>query len=69
MGVVNCPDVMYVRLLHLTTSPSSLRDGLQRVGALWAEGGGGGKVLWDAGTGGEGGIGGVSFTVEVVDAV
>ena len=56
-------------MLRLATSSSSLRDGLQRIGALLAEGGSRGKVLWDAGAGGEGGVGRVSFAVEVVDAV
>lgn len=62
-------DVTCVSLPHLATSSSSLRDGLQRIGALWAEGWGGGKVVWDTGAGGEGGVGRVSFAVDVVDAV
>lgn len=69
LGVVNRPDVTHVSLRHLYTSSFSLRDGLQRIGALWAEGRCGGEVLWDTGAGGEGGVGGVSFAVEVVDAV
>lgn len=69
LGVVNRPDVTYVSLLHLSTSSPSLRDGLQRVGALWAERRGGGEVLWDTGAGGKGGVGRVAFAVEVVDAV
>lgn len=46
-----------------------MRNRLQRIGALWAKGGSGRKVLWDTGAGGEGGVGRVSFAVEVVDAV
>lgn len=66
--VVNRPDVVHVRSLHLSAA-ASLGDGLQGVGALRAEGGRGSQVLWDAGAGGEGGVGRVAFAVEVVDAV
>lgn len=68
LGIINCMDVMYVSLLYVSTS-SSLRDGLQRIGALGVEGVGGGKVLWDTRAGGEGRVGRVSFTVDVVNAV
>ncbi|TNN38392.1 hypothetical protein EYF80_051433 [Liparis tanakae] len=51
-------------LLGVGPSPSPVRDGLQRGAALRV----GGQVLRDAGAGGEGGVGGVSFAVEVVDA-
>lgn len=61
-------NVMHASLLHLCAA-ASLGDGLQGTGALWAEGGGGGQVLWDAGAGGEGGVGRVAFAVEVIDAV
>lgn len=60
--------VMHVSLLRPSTA-ASLGDSLQGTGALWAEGGGGGQVLWDTGTGGEGGVGRVAFAVEVINAV
>lgn len=61
-------NMMHAGLLRLGAA-ASLGDGLQGTGALWAEGGGGGQVLRDAGAGGEGGVGRVAFAVEVVDAV
>lgn len=60
--------VMHAGLLRLCAA-ASLGDGLQGAGALWAEGGGGGQVLRDAGAGGEGGVGRVALAVEVIDAV
>lgn len=69
LGIVDSPDVTHVSLLHVATSSSSLRDRLQRIGALLAEGGSGRKVFWYTGASGEGGVGRVSFTVEEVNAV
>lgn len=69
LAVVVRPAVAHVGLLHLATPYSSVGDHLQWIGALGAEGGRRGQVLWDAGARGEGRVGRVSFTVQQVNAV